>query len=132
MAIYASNGTMKTSFAKTFLDLSKNVESKNELPDEKQTYRKITDENGNSLTDDIYVVESYNENYESKEMATLLVNRDLQTEYAEITNKIIKLKDKLLSKITSSAGIRKDIEKIIVDDFIGDFSIFSLKISVYQ
>ena len=108
---------MKTSFAKTFLDLSKNVESKNELPDEKQTYRKITDENGNSLTDDIYVVESYNENYESKEMATLLVNRDLQTEYAEITNKIIKLKDKLLSKITSSAGIRKDIEKIIVDDF---------------
>ena len=68
---------MKTSFAKTFSDLSKNMESKNELSDEKQTYRKITDENDDSLTDDIYVVESYNENYESKEMSTLLVNRDL-------------------------------------------------------
>ena len=89
---------MKTSFAKTFSDLSKNMESKNELSDEKQTYRKITDENDDSLTDDIYVVESYNENYESKEMSTLLVNRDLQTEYAEITNKILELKDKLLIK----------------------------------
>ena len=29
---------MKTSFAKTFSDLSKNMESKNELSDEKQTY----------------------------------------------------------------------------------------------
>ena len=108
---------MKTSFAKTFSDLSKNMESKNELSDEKQTYRKITDENDDSLTDDIYVVESYNENYESKEMSTLLVNRDLQTEYAEITNKILELKDKLLNKMKLSAGIRKDIEQIIVDDF---------------
>ena len=50
-------------------------------------------------------------------MSTLLVNRDLQTEYAEITNKILELKDKLLNKMKLSAGIRKDIEQIIVDDF---------------
>ena len=46
------------------------MESKNELSDEKQYISQNNYEIDDSLTDDIYVVESYNENYESKEMST--------------------------------------------------------------
>ena len=45
-AIYAPNGTMKTSFAKTFKDFSNSVDSKDLVFKDRETERIITDENG--------------------------------------------------------------------------------------
>lgn len=44
-AIYAPNGVMKTSFAKTFKDLSNNQNSKDLVFPDRETIRSIKDEN---------------------------------------------------------------------------------------
>lgn len=53
--IYAPNGVMKTSFAKTFKDLSKNQESKDSIFPERQTERHILDEKGIQITSETLV-----------------------------------------------------------------------------
>lgn len=84
-SIYAPNGVMKTSFAKTFKDLSNNQESKDLIFTDRETVRIIKDENGISiLPEEIFVVEPYNEQFNSNKISTLVVKKELKGEYDEI------------------------------------------------
>ena len=84
-AIYSPNGVMKTSFAKTFKDLSLNLESKDLVFSENKTKRSIKDEAGIELKgENIFVIEPYNETYKSERVSTLLVNSKLRIEYEKI------------------------------------------------
>jgi hypothetical protein len=57
-SIYAPNGVMKTSFAKTFKDLADGVESKDIIFPERITLRDIKKEDGSDLTsDEVFVIE---------------------------------------------------------------------------
>ncbi|GAI24388.1 unnamed protein product, partial [marine sediment metagenome] len=118
--IYASNGAMKTSLAKTFKDLSNGVNSKDLIFPNRETIREIKNEDDNDITkEQVFVIEPYNDNedFNSEKMSTLLVNNKLKKLYDEIHIKIDEKKDDLLKELKILSGLRSDIEKEISDDF---------------
>ncbi len=99
-AIYAPNGVMKTSFAKTFKDLSKGVDSKDLVFTQRITERIIRDENDNDiLSEEIFVIEPYNEQFNSDKLSTLLVTKDLKNEYDEAYRELEKEKTDFITKL---------------------------------
>jgi hypothetical protein len=122
-AIYAPNGVMKTSFAKTMMDYSKERDSKDEIYPERITVRKVQDEIGNEISSDkIFVIEPYNQSYRSAKVSTLLVNNELRQEYEAILEGIEKSLDNLLQPLRKLSGIRKEIAPIISKDITGSSS----------
>lgn len=84
-SIYAPNGTMKTSFAKTLKDFSENKDSKDLIFPERPPIRKITDENdADLLPEQIFVVEPYNPDFNSDKLSTLVVKKELKDKYDAI------------------------------------------------
>lgn len=82
--IYAPNGVMKTSLAKTFKDLSNNKESRDHVFPERKTTRNIQNENGEKLLpEEVFVIEPYNEQFKSDKLSTLLVKKELKDKYEE-------------------------------------------------
>lgn len=107
--VYAPNGTMKTSFAKTFSDLSKNIDSKDQVFDSRQTKREIVDEaNGPIPSEGVFVIEPYNQSYKSGRMSTLLVNKTLKEKYDDIHSTINEKKEILLKEIKKQSGLKID------------------------
>ena len=119
VAIYASNGVMKTSFAKTFRDLSNGSDSKDMMNDTKHSIREIKDENSNDIIkENVFVIEPHRNNYNSDKIPLLLVDQRLQKKYADIYQKIDEAKNNLLKELGRCAGIRSDkIEEKILNDF---------------
>jgi len=117
-AIYSPNGTMKTSFAKAFMDLSENQESKDLIFTDRDTVRKITDNADNDLSpEQIFVVEPYNQTYKSNKLSTLLVNKELKEKYDLIHANIDEKKDVLFKELKPLTGIKKNIEEILSEAF---------------
>ncbi|HRN27123.1 MAG: hypothetical protein IT276_01185 [Ignavibacteriaceae bacterium] len=117
-SIYSPNGVMKTSFAKTFKDLSMNVESKDMVFTENKSKRSIKDETGKELkAENIFVIEPYNETYKSERVSTLLVNSKLRNEFEKININIDEKKSDLLDSLKPLSGIRSGIEEIISNVF---------------
>ena len=112
--VYAPNGTMKTSFAQSFKDLSESKESRDRVYKEKITKRSVTDENGVAIpAEHIFVIEPYAASYESSKISTLLVNKELKTEYDKILLGIDEKKDSLLKELKKYSGLKNDIEDVI-------------------
>lgn len=82
--IYAPNGVMKTSFAKTFQQISKGEEPRDDIYDESSTYEIKLD--GVDIDPDmIYVIKSSIDiSKESEHMTTLLVDEANKAKYDEI------------------------------------------------
>lgn len=109
--IYAPNGVMKTSFAKTFKDLSESKESKDSIFPERQTGRYILDERGAQINpENIFIISPYKQGYHSQRMSTLLVNQDLKKRYETIHADIDEKKTALLKSLKSLSGIKKEEE----------------------
>ncbi len=125
IAIYAPNGTMKTSFAKTFLDLSRGKLPKDGLHAKEAIC--IVDADGNNITkEEIFVIESMNSKFESTKLLTLLVDIDSMTEYNKLNEEILSKKKSLISNLNRVSGIKRvDIEERLVNDF-QDTSFFHL------
>lgn len=106
-SIYAPNGFMKTSFAKTFLDLSNNnAESSDLIHPERQSRRTIQDEYKIDVNEEnVFVIEPYNQDYESNKTSLLLVNPTLKKEYDEALSKIEYKKDELFNKLKQLSSI---------------------------
>lgn len=118
--IYAPNGVMKTSFAKTFKDLSERRDSKDSIFPERQTKRQVFDEIGNMASpENIFVISPYERGYHSQRMSTLLVNQEIKKQYESIHADIDEKKRGLLKKLKSLSGIKKEeeIEQTISKDF---------------
>jgi len=116
--IYAPNGTMKTSFAKTFKDLSQNKETKDLVFTARDTKRVIIDENDNELySSNIFVIEPYDKTFKTKKLSTLLVNQTLKNKYDEIHFGINEKKNLLLEKLSKNSALKKDIDTIFSKDF---------------
>ena len=80
-AIYAPNGVMKTSLAKTMMDMSKGDEPKDLAFPERESVFEVNINDQPIKQDEIFVVKSYDENYSSGEVSTLLANDDLKKKY---------------------------------------------------
>ena len=113
-AIYSPNGVMKTSFAHTFKDITKGLDSKDLIFPEYISKRRVLDENGSEIAgENIFVIEPYSETYKSEKVATLLVNAKLRNEYEKINIKIDEKKNELLEKLKPLSGIRTNLEETI-------------------
>ncbi|WAW09627.1 hypothetical protein NB640_10375 [Oxalobacter vibrioformis] len=115
--IYAQNGAMKSSLAKTFKDFSEGLLSADRIYTARVTSREILDENGNEIpAENIFVIEPYIPKYESNRISTLLVNQRLKAEYDEILKSIEKRKDELIKELRKDSGLKNKIEESISKD----------------
>jgi hypothetical protein len=115
-ALYAPNGVMKSSLARTFHDVAADTDSSDRIFKTRKTRRSITDENGNELaSDQILVVEPYNETLGlSEKCSTLLVDAKLREEYSNIHVDIDKAKEALLVALQKQADSKRDFEEEII------------------
>jgi len=118
-AIYAPNGSMKSSLAQTFRDISDGVESKDRIFLKRTSSRKISDENGVDLPrEGILVVLPYDEVFgHTEKTSTLLVDAKLREEYEELYVDIDKAKGILLKALKEQSQSKKDLEKEISSTF---------------
>ena len=124
-AIYAPNGSMKTSLANTFRDVSKGNASSDRIWEKNPTKRIIQDEQGAELApESVFVIEPYNEGYRSDRISTLLVNDGLKQRYEEIHKEIDEKSEALIEELKFFTGMNKEIREKLsfsithdIDDF---------------
>ena len=108
-AIYAPNGVMKTSFARTFDDLATGSETKDLAFPDRVTVPSIIADDEQLPKENVFVVQSYSPNFKSEKMSTLLANQKLKAEYEkthkEINNALSAIKEGYTSY--TSLGYRR-------------------------
>ena len=111
VAIYAPNGTMKTSFARTFADFAAGNETADHMFPSRETQRSVTDQSGDDLDpSDVVVVLSYDEELGPTEStSTLLVNPELRKEYEGLHVDLIDARDELVSALKTQSGTKQDV-----------------------
>lgn len=129
--IYAPNGTMKTSFAKTLRDIGNGVEPRNLITNEKPEYVIRITENNNTIKfknedvkERIFVIESIKEDFSFQNTAPLISNKESRNKYAETFKELLESKKTFLKNIKKVTGIsisnklnkEKELERIILED----------------
>lgn len=105
-SVYAPNGFMNTSLSKTFLDLSRDKESRDLIHPDRDTKREIVDENGVDLKpEQVFVIEPYNENFDSDKTSLLLVNQTIKKQYDDALKKIEAKRDELFKRLKQRSGL---------------------------
>jgi len=114
-AIYAPNGSMKTSLAQTFKDVADGVPSGDRIFPSRVCVRRITDEKGSELPKaSVLVLPPYDEFFSHTEKtSTLLVNNTLRQEYEQLHADIDKSKAAFLRAMKEQSGSKKDLEREI-------------------
>lgn len=116
-AIYAPNGSMKTSFAKTFRDLMNNGQTKDLVYPERTTIREIKDENNADIPpEEVFIIEPYNERYFSDKESTLVVEKELREKYEKIYVDLDKEKRSFITKL-KSVSQSSDCEEELLSTF---------------
>jgi hypothetical protein len=109
--IYSPNGSMKTSFAMTFHDHSKDIDSQDRVYPDREFKRVIIDQdNARIPQESVFVIKSYDEDYKSGNISKLLVSKNLKDEYDEIYKDIGDKKNALIKELKKVSGIKKDAE----------------------
>lgn len=110
-AIYAPNGMMKTSFARAFSDLSRGETSTDHVFPDRVSSRSITDQADVALDPkQVVVIVSYDEEVgPTEQTSTLLVDRVLRAEYADLQRGINEAKTELVTALKSQAQTKKDV-----------------------
>ncbi|MCD4704727.1 hypothetical protein K8R66_01490 [bacterium] len=100
-AIYAPNGTMKTSFAKSFNDLSNGKQPKDLVFQNRKTVCIVQDDSNQSLeAEEIFVVEPYNKNdFNTDKISTLVVKKELKEKYDKIYKELEIEKNNFIKKL---------------------------------
>ncbi|PHR69892.1 MAG: hypothetical protein COA66_13765 [Arcobacter sp.] len=116
-AIYAPNGTMKTSFSKTINDLSENKDTKDLIFSERVTLRNIQNEDDEDCpTEQFFVIEPYNKSYSSDKISTLVVKKELKDRYDLIYADLDKAKVAFIKKL-KLVSKSSDCELEIIEAF---------------
>ncbi len=119
-AVYAPNGLMKSSFAKTFDALSRGESPKEERYNRTSTY--IVEADGTALPQDaLYVLKAELDiSADSPAMTDILVNPEKKARYDSLLLDLEKLKTKLINTLQKVSRLKKaDIEQAVVRDFGG-------------
>ncbi|WJZ68407.1 hypothetical protein [Kocuria rosea] len=119
VAIYAPNGTMKSSFARTFMDFSRREDSADHVFPERETLRRIIDEDGNQPDPSgVAVFLAYDEHYAPDEFAsTLLVNETLREEFEAINKGLLELEVELTKALKKTARTKQDVANLVSQIF---------------
>ena len=86
--IYAPNGAMKSSFAKTFDDISKNTGSTDRIFKERINHREVLVDSRDIIDDEVFVIQRMNEKADFREAATILANKEIREEFEEANRKL--------------------------------------------
>lgn len=115
IAIYAPNGSMKTSLAQTFHDIANGQMSKDRIFADRVCKRIIKDETGADISrDNVLVVRPYDETMgHSLRTSTLLVNQELRQEYEQLHADIEMAKTAFLKAVRERSKSRRDLSKEI-------------------
>lgn len=113
--VYAPNGVMKTTFAKTFDDHITRKDSKDTVFNRQPYLRELLDEKGSPIrSEDTFVIKSFVDTaYTSDKLSTLLVRNELRTKYQEILDFLQKSKGELINDLannTKSTDCEKEIK----------------------
>lgn len=121
-AVYAPNGLMKTSFARTFGDLARGDESSDHLFPERTSTRIITDQDGNAVDpSQVVVIVSYDEEIgPTEETSTLLVDKVLRDEYERLQRGINEARAELIAALKVQASTKKDVAREVSLAFTRD------------
>lgn len=113
IAVYAPNGSMKTSLAQTFQDIASGVASKDRIFTSRACKRVVADETGADLPgESVLVVRPYEEAMgHTTKTSTLLVNPALRKEYETLHSEIETAKGALVKALREQSGSKRDIEK---------------------
>lgn len=115
-AIYAGNGVMKTSFANTFLDLSKEKSPSERVHNLTPDWN-VTCDGAPLPYQDIFVIKSFIPQHEAENISKLLVSGEKKAEYDKIYSQIFKEKKSVIAKLNTLSGVKKtDIEALMVRD----------------
>lgn len=122
--IYAPNGAMKSSFAKTFEDISLDKVSEDRIFSERVNHRSALVDNRDILKEEIFVINRM-QDADFKEASTILANETLKTEYDAINIKLNDTKKEFIKTIQPYFGIKENvIEQTITDTFKTDIYSF--------
>lgn len=117
-AIYAPNGLMKTSFTRTFEDIAKDVNPKEERYNRPSKH--IVEVNGSAiLAKSIYVLKSEIDiREESSAITNILVHPESKARYDQLLIELDKLKRKLITSLQKVTKIKtSEIEEVILKDW---------------
>jgi hypothetical protein len=116
-AVYAQNGLMKTSFTKTFEDLSNGKQPKEERYNRPSTC--VAKSDGNPISkESIFVLKAEIDiQSECSAVTNILVNPEHKARYDTLLVDLDKLKQNLISSLQRLSKIKKaDVEKLILKD----------------
>ena len=119
-AIYAPNGSMKSSFAQTFKDISAGQASRDRMFPTRKTTRTVADENGAELPkESVLTLPPYDEFFShSEKTSTLLVNNELRKEYERLHADINRSKELFLKEMKEQSGSKKQLDSEIALTFM--------------
>lgn len=119
IALYAPNGAMKSSLAKTFQDIADGRKSTDKMFPGRPTRRSVLDENDAEIDpDSVLIIRPYDDDFSSNEKtSTLLVNATLRKEHQKLNEGIEEAKKTLLAALKEQSGSKKDIAAEISSTF---------------
>ena len=122
IVVYAPNGVMKTSFARTFKDISSGSEPKDRIYPENNTIFEIVDDvtTLQVLPEEISVIEPYSEQAFNSEdrILTLLAKQELRDKYQAIYSELDANKKSFITKLKKASGssdCEQEVESTFVD-----------------
>lgn len=127
-SIYAPNGVMKSSLARTFKDYADGRDSEDLIFPSRTTTRKIYWDENELYPKTVFVIKPYVESYESETVSTLIANPALQEEYSTSVKTLITTRKTLTGELKTLSGISSRTETpdlILMADLEaseGDFS----------
>ncbi|MBD8583782.1 phage infection protein [Frigoribacterium sp. CFBP 8766] len=119
VAVYAPNGTMKSSLARTFLDFSRGDASVDHVFPDREATRAIVDGDGNQPDPSaVAVFLAYDEHYAPDEFAsTLLVNAPLREEFEKINQALLEIEGELVKELKKTARTKQDVASLVSQIF---------------
>lgn len=135
-SIYAPNGFMKSSFARTFEDIQMGNSSRDIVFTERETVREVTIDGEDIAKDNVFVIKPYNESYSSEKTSLLLVNEELKKQYDEALADIDKKQKELIKHLKSISGVNSrsvSVESLLCSAFAkSDKDLFDLLVELQQ
>jgi hypothetical protein len=133
-AIYAANGTMKSSLAQTFADVSREEVSVDRVFSKRKTVRIIRADGNELRPENVVTVRPYDEIFgHSERTSTLLVDPALRKEYEDLHSGIDATKETFLSAMKKQSGSKKDLEREISAAFTtGDTQFYRALVRVKE
>ncbi|TCP60645.1 hypothetical protein EV663_1081 [Rhodovulum bhavnagarense] len=116
--VYAPNGVMKTSLAKTMRQYALNKKPEDIFFPERVSELSIADEGGQAIDrESVFVIDSVDDKYQSSRISTLLASEELKARYDDIFGSIAEKKEKLFKALKKPSGLSKDIDAAIAGAF---------------